>query len=196
MIDDFIGVFDGVNTPKECQKAIQHFELLKSRNLVHSRQQLSDGPTFEKHDETAFLLEDDVLELTWGQPMMDVFVDAVWKCYKEYADKYSILSTAEKHGMVSIRLQKTVVGGGYHRWHFEQAASAVSRRMMAWILYLNDVEEGGETEFLYQSKRVASKTGRLLMFPAGFTHTHRGNPPLSGEKYILTGWLEFLGSSK
>ena len=60
MIDDFIGVFDGVNTPKECQKAIQHFELLKSRNLVHSRQQLSDGPTFEKHDETAFLLEDDV----------------------------------------------------------------------------------------------------------------------------------------
>lgn len=196
MIDDFIGVFDGVNSPKECQQLIRHFEFLKSRNLIHTRQQLKDGPTFEKHDETAFLLEDDVMELTWGQPMMDAFVTAVWDSYKEYADKYSILTTAENHGMVSIRLQRTQKGGGYHRWHFEQAASAVSRRMIAWILYLNDVDEGGETEFLYQSKRVSAKAGRLVIFPASFTHTHRGNPPLSGEKYILTGWLEFIGNSK
>jgi hypothetical protein len=54
------------------------------------------------------------------------------------------------------------------------------------------VEEGGETEFLYLSQRVKPKTGRLVIFPSGYVHTHRGNPPLSGEKYIMTGWIEFM----
>ena len=58
------------------------------------------------------------------------------------------------------------------------------------MMYLNDVDDGGETEFLYQKKRIRPKQGRVLIFPAGFTHTHRGNPPLSGDKYILTSWLE------
>jgi hypothetical protein len=63
-------------------------------------------------------------------------------------------------------------------------------------MYLNDVEHGGETEFLYQKRRVSAKTGRVVIWPAGYTHVHRGNPPLSGEKYLLTGWLEFMGTTK
>jgi hypothetical protein len=66
-------------------------------------------------------------------------------------------------------------------------------RMMVFSLYLNDVAEGGETEFLYVKKRISPKAGRLMIWPPGFTHTHRGNPPLTEEKYILTGWLEYLG---
>ena len=62
---------------------------------------------------------------------------------------------------------------------------------LTFILYLNDIEEGGETEFLYYSKRIKAEKGKLIMWPAGFTHTHRGNPPLTDVKYILTGWLEF-----
>jgi len=58
------------------------------------------------------------------------------------------------------------------------------------MLYLNTVSEGGETEFLYLHRRIKPLQGRLLIFPASFTHTHRGNPPLSGDKYILTSWLE------
>jgi hypothetical protein len=59
------------------------------------------------------------------------------------------------------------------------------------ILYLNTVENGGETEFLYQSKRISSLQGRLILSPTGYTHIHRGNPPLSGYKYILTTWIEY-----
>jgi hypothetical protein len=59
------------------------------------------------------------------------------------------------------------------------------------MVYLNDIEDGGETEFLYLSKRVKPVTGRVLLWPAGYTHTHRGNPPLKDTKYIITGWVEF-----
>ena len=63
-----------------------------------------------------------------------------------------------------------------------------TRRVLVNMMYLNDVDEGGETEFLYQSMRVQPKKGRVVIWPAGFTHTHRGNPPLAGEKYIATAW--------
>ena len=65
-------------------------------------------------------------------------------------------------------------------------------RSLAWIIYLNDVPEGeGETEFLYQGLRVTPKQGTLVMWPAQFTHTHRGNPVYNCTKYIATGWIEY-----
>ena len=59
------------------------------------------------------------------------------------------------------------------------------------MAYLNNVEEGGETEFLYQSRRIKPKQGTIVICPASFTHTHRGNPPLKGDKYMINGWIEF-----
>ena len=53
---------------------------------------------------------------------------------------------------------------------------------------MNDDFDGGETEFLYQQRREEAMTGDLLIFPAAFTHTHRGNPPLGNVKYIATSW--------
>jgi hypothetical protein len=56
------------------------------------------------------------------------------------------------------------------------------------MVYLNDVDEGGETEFLYQQVKIKPKRGTVVIWPGGFTHLHRGNPPLKN-KYIATGWL-------
>jgi quercetin dioxygenase-like cupin family protein len=53
---------------------------------------------------------------------------------------------------------------------------------------VNDDFEGGETEFLYQNRREEAVAGDVLIFPAGFTHTHRGNPPIGGHKYLITSW--------
>jgi hypothetical protein len=94
----------------------------------------------------------------------------------------------------SINLQKYLKGsGGYHHWHSEiypQNASCESlHRVLLWQFYLNDVEEGGETEFLYQQRKIAPKKGRLVIAPAGFTHTHKGHVPVSGDKYIATSWI-------
>ena len=81
---------------------------------------------------------------------------------------------------------------GYHIWHSEYDYNAPETRLRwgVWTFYLNDIEEGGETEFLYQSLRIKPKQGTLCLFPAYYTHTHRGNPPLKETKHIITGWIE------
>ena len=65
------------------------------------------------------------------------------------------------------------------------------RRAAVWILYLTSHEEQGETEFLQQGIRVAPQAGRVVIWPASFTHPHRGNPVYDGNKYIATGWFEY-----
>jgi hypothetical protein len=55
---------------------------------------------------------------------------------------------------------------------------------------MNDIDDAGETEFLYQNMRIKPKKNKLLIWPADWTHTHRGNPPIGNtDKYILTTWL-------
>ncbi|MGY0799763.1 2OG-Fe(II) oxygenase [Lysobacter sp. A286] len=85
--------------------------------------------------------------------------------------------------------------GGYPYWHCElyprdQHAETLHRHLL-WTVYLNDGFEQGETEFLYQRRKVAPRTGSLLIAPAAFTHTHRGNRPVGGDKVIATSWILF-----
>jgi len=89
---------------------------------------------------------------------------------------------------------KAAKSGGYHLFHYERHGRSVYkdsvRRQLVWMIYLNDVPEGeGETEFLYQGLRIQPKKGDLIIWPASFTHTHRGNPVYTTDKYIVTGWM-------
>jgi len=96
----------------------------------------------------------------------------------------------------AINLQRYRAGeGGYPYWHCElyprDAQAEYLHRTLLWTIYLNDGFDEGETEFLYQSRKVQPKTGSLLIAPAAFTHTHRGNRPQRGDKYIATSWILF-----
>lgn len=96
----------------------------------------------------------------------------------------------------AINLQRYRAGqGGYPYWHCElyprDAQGETLHRHLLWTVYLNDGFQAGETEFLYQRRKVAPRTGSLLIAPAAFTHTHRGNRPEGGDKYIATSWVMF-----
>lgn len=103
----------------------------------------------------------------------------------------------------NINLQKYQAGrGGYHHWHSEvyphpaDPAQDSLHRVLVFMYYLNDVREGGETEFLYQRRKLAPEAGSLVLFPTDFTHTHRGCVPLSEDKYILTSWVLFQPAAR
>ncbi|GIU49517.1 prolyl 4-hydroxylase subunit alpha [Shewanella sairae] len=96
----------------------------------------------------------------------------------------------------TINIQKYSKGkGGYPHWHSEQfpqqGHNEALHRVVLYMFYLNDVEEGGETEFYYQNKSIKPKKGTMVIAPAGFTHSHRGNVPQSNDKYIATSWIMF-----
>jgi hypothetical protein len=96
----------------------------------------------------------------------------------------------------AINLQGYASGeGGYPYWHCElyprDPGAETLHRHLLWTLYLNDGFDAGETEFLFQQRRIAPRTGSLLIAPAAFTHTHRGNRPQGGDKFIATSWILF-----
>ncbi len=95
-----------------------------------------------------------------------------------------------------INVQKYLqTSGGYHHWHSEiypqNATCETLHRALLFQFYLNDVADGGETEFYYQQRKVEARQGRLIIAPAGFTHTHKGHVARSGDKYIATSWILF-----
>lgn len=85
--------------------------------------------------------------------------------------------------------------GGYPYWHCElyprDADAETLHRHLLWTIYLNDGFEEGETEFLFQQRKIRPATGDLLIAPTAFTHTHRGNRPRGGDKFIATSWILF-----
>lgn len=59
-------------------------------------------------------------------------------------------------------------------------------RMISCVIYLNDVKEGGETEFTMHGVKFKPKRGSVLLFPSNFCYPHKGNMPISNDKYIIT----------
>jgi len=90
-----------------------------------------------------------------------------------------------------FNMQKYEPGGGYKVFHCERAANQFFSRALAWMIYLNDVEVGGETEFFYQQHFERAEMGKLVIWPSDFTHVHRGIVAPDETKYILTGWYNF-----
>lgn len=100
-----------------------------------------------------------------------------------------------------INAQKyQVAKGGYPYWHSEVYPQAphneALHRMLLFMFYLNDVEEGGTTDFYYQDRQIQPKAGTMVIAPGYFTHTHRGTVPKSNDKYILTSWVLFNPADK
>jgi 2OG-Fe(II) oxygenase superfamily len=195
-IENFVLQQDNFFSQEECESFIELYHKMESFGLTINRQKSEGADGTVKKDDQMFLTEI-VCKLptsdlnVYGFPQFWNFSQKFWEnIYPAYASEYSALNGFEKMTIRLTKVQKTEVGGGYHVWHCENGTVENMRRVAAFIVYLNDVEEGGETEFLYYPKRVRAKQGRLILWPSGFTHVHRGNPPISETKYIFTGWIE------
>lgn len=114
--------------------------------------------------------------------LFDVLSQAVY----EYMKYYNLNQTLKTD--TANNIQYYPPGGGFKVWHHERDNRLVSNRQLVYMLYLNDVPEGG-TEFKYQNLKIDAKKGKLVIWPSDFTHTHRGIISETHEKYIATGWF-------
>ena len=188
-ISNFIGVYDNYITEQECNKAIKLYEEQNKFNNTVNRIGGEKASILQKQDQQFFAAPFN-LNLWWEslKPMMFNF-DIAWNHYDKNIGARDAYSGVAFH-YTGLKIQKTLPTEGYHVWHLEHGKGFENEpRAFVFSIYLNDVEDGGETEFLHFSKRVKPKTGRIVIWPAAFPYLHRGNPPLSGEKYILTSWM-------
>lgn len=192
-IDNFIGIYRDVFPEGYCEHMISEFERITSSGAGINRKDSENASKHYKDDLQLFL---DIKVHNFmpfrGMDSVEVFFEGLQVSFNEYLRKYSILET-QKVFASTIKMQRTSPGGGYHLWHYENGSIETQSRVLTYILYLNDLEkedEGGETEFLYQRKRFRPEKNTLLLWPAGFTHTHKGNLVLAEKnKYIITGWF-------
>ena len=198
---DAIGIFDNAISFEKCDKIIEHFHLVKSNELTLNRQQINPQIKKTEKDTLNYFLQDNRYDPNPQHTItsktdcwiLDEFKKSIWDCYSIYSEKFGIIDSLARHSLSnSVKIQRSLPGEGYHMWHCESDSMTTSHRMALALMYLNDIDEGGETEFLYQSLRIKPKKGTVILCPSGFTHTHRGNPPLYGEKYIITTWIEFI----
>jgi hypothetical protein len=189
-IDNFIGIYDNYITKEECNNAIKVFEDGTKYNRVLDRMTSEDASVLEKKDRQYFANEQNID--IWWQELRTLIINFDM-ALKHYIKNTGVGDAYDNNGdfeYATLKIQKTLPTEGYHVWHIEHGKGFLNgKRALAFSIYLNDVEEGGETEFLHFSKRVKPKTGRIVIWPSAFPYVHRGNSPLSGEKYLLTSWL-------
>ena len=188
-ITNFIGVYDNYITEQDCDKAIKIFEDQNKFNNTINRIAFEKASILKKQDQQFFAVPGN-MNIWWEELKSMIFnFDIAWNHYQKN------VGALEGYGLdtfhyTQLKIQKTLPTEGYHVWHIEHGKGfEIESRAFAYSIYLNDVKEGGETEFLHFSKRVKPKKGRIVIWPAAFPYLHRGNPPLSGEKYILTSWM-------
>ena len=185
-IDNHIGIFKNFMTDELKNSYLTFLKNCEEQGAVYPR---VEDETVVSDNAISTIMGSVNTALTYSnKPFIDMFFKDV---YPLYVQKYSYLKKLATHNILEVKIQKTKVGEGYHMWHCENAEMKARNRILAFSVYLNDVAEGGETEFLYQKCRFKPEKNTLLVWPSQFTHVHRGNPPLSNDKYIITGWVEY-----
>jgi len=122
----------------------------------------------------------------------DQYAKNLQLCIGKYIETFKFCHYSVPWGLIErIKIQHYKPSEAFFTWHSERA-NAKDSRYLVFMTYLNDVEDGGETEFYYQELKIKPKKGLTLIWPADWTHTHRGVPSNTQEKYIITGWLNLL----
>lgn len=183
-IKSSIGIFENFLNKDVCDSLVKTFEATKD-NLAYSR----DVENVTKKIKNDLAISYEKMN-NWNKDLEEVCktVTESLEIYNKETSFMSYVGINDLH-FTNIKVQKTQPAEGYHVWHVERNYKDHCKRALVFSIFLNDVEEGGETEFLLLRERVKPKKGTLVIFPADYPFVHRGNPPLSGEKYLLTSWL-------
>ena len=127
-----------------------------------------------------------------GNEVFKLYINSLFMCYKDYLVQWPFLAKiAQNLEMGSFNLGRYQRGQHFQKMHTERADLGSLHRVLAWMTYLNDVDEGGETYFSHYGLNIKPRKGLTIIWPAEWTHAHKGNVLLGESKYMITGWLTF-----
>ena len=129
-----------------------------------------------------------------GNEVFEKYFHNLFSCYKDYVLQWPFLSVFPENLQVGkFNLQRYQSGQHFQSMHAERTSLETLHRVFAWMTYLNDVDvkEGGSTFFSHYGLEVQPRKGLTLIWPAEWTHAHKGNLLNADSKYIITGWMDF-----
>lgn len=127
-----------------------------------------------------------------GNEIYKLYFKTLFECYKDYNAQWPFLASMVSHLEIGrFNIGKYMPGQHFQKNHCERSTLDSLHRLLAFMTYLNDVEQGGSTYFNHYDLDIKPKKGLTIIWPAEWTHSHRGNVLHSGVKYIITGWLAF-----
>jgi hypothetical protein len=182
--EEFIVVYRGLDEA-QCRAVIELFD----RDPAKWRGKVGQAGTGVSHQEDIKRSWDlEILNQGAWQPIFQSIHPRILACFNDYLSRSPILQSFDLQA-TGYKIQMYPQQQGYFRWHADSVTPPTRSRVAAMVLYLNDVAQGGETEFFHQRMKVAPRAGHLLMFPAGWNYMHRGLTPESGDKYIIQSFL-------
>ena len=187
-------VFDNLLDPKICHDFLT---VINGHFTTHSTEGRTmggvDSQTKRSNDMTFSYLRFSEYGIDWTSVMSDIdqsFYTSIAKAVAYYKDQYQALNAWADVEDTGFQVQRYEMRNGYYRPHVDSLPGTSSGdRVLAAMIYLNTVEEGGETRFPLHDVRIKPVAGRIVLFPASWTHLHEGLTPLSGDKWIINTFM-------
>jgi len=186
---DFIGSWN-IRNDHLCKEVINFFE---ENKILHTKGSIGSRMDQTKKKTTDISINPNDLKINKFK-CFNNYIDELHKCFIDYQHQWPFMKSIIKDVDIgSFNVQKYSKGDHFSHVHSERSNLPVSDRLFAWMTYLNDVNDGdgGETYFSHYGIRVKPEIGKTLIWPAEWTHAHAGETLNSGEKYIITGWMNF-----
>jgi len=186
---NFIGEYQLEDTTV-CDNLIEYFEKSDRQNPGWMGYRTFNTDLKDSMDVSVYPEE---FEDEQHKPVLDYMI-AMDKVLDNYVNDYP---QCAEYGAWAVEegpiIKRYNPGQGYHAWHCERSNShdPAVKRHLVFMTYLNDIEDGGETEFLHQEVKIKPVKGKTLFWPADWTHTHRGVVSNTETKYIISGWFNY-----
>ena len=186
---NFIGIYDDCLSADECKLVTDYFHKNKEK---HEPGMIGYGFVDpELKDSTDFYCQ-----FSDSSIIHQLLYGAIERGFRKYEEEHPGLQHTDRFSLYnSFNIQHYAPGGGFKLWHHETTnfvnyPNPQTTRALAWMINLNDCPGGG-TEFLEQDFTMEAKRGKLSIWPASWTHIHKGQISETHEKFIATGWFNY-----
>ena len=183
-MNNFIELYDNALSPDQCDSIISYIDNFSGikRGEIGAGVNLSMKDSWDIHNR--FQNQTEVDTMIHG---------ALSECLADYKVRNSELNSIGYWSLENnYNLQKYLPGGGYFTSHCEANFRTTCQRVVVWMIYLNTVTDGGGTKFPQYDLVTDAVEGRVVLWPASWTHFHHGVVSPSQFKYITTGWYSFV----